>query len=259
MPLDATQRAAQEQFDRQSRNYGRGHILADVKDVDAALTHVAMPARSRVLDVATGAGHMGLHLASLGHEVICADISSAMLERVRETATERGLHVETREHPAETMPYSDATFDLVTCRIAPHHFSSPECFVRETARVLKPGGFFLLIDGSVPDDEPEAESWIHEVEKLRDPSHARLLTPERWKELCAAANLEVRHAQLTPMMQPDLDWYFETAATPPENRARIRELIATAPPRVRDVFRLGEEGGKIVWWWPRLMLVAAKR
>lgn len=258
MPLDATQRAAQEQFDRQSRNYGRSHILADVSDVDAALKLTPLPARARVLDVATGAGHTGLHLASLGHEVTCADLSTSMLERVREAATARGLNVETREHPAEAMPYADATFDLVTCRIAPHHFSSPAAFVRETARVLKSGGSFLLIDGSVPDDEPEAEAWIHTVEKLRDPSHARLLTPNAWKDLCAAAGLAVLVVQLTPMKQPDLEWYFETAATPAENRGRVRELVATASPHVREVFRLGEEDGKTVWWWPRLLLVARK-
>lgn len=259
MALDATQRAAQEQFDRQSRNYGRSHILADVADIDAALVLVSLPAGSRALDVATGAGHTGLHLASLGYMVTCADLSAAMLERVREAATERGLMVETQQHPAEEMPYADGSFDLVSCRIAPHHFSSPASFVKETARVLKPGGFFLLIDGSVPDGEPEAEAWLHDVEKLRDPSHARLLAPAKWKELCAAAGLTLLHAELTPLKQPDLEWYFETAATPPENRVRVRELVATASSHVRGVFRIAEEDGKTVWWWPRLHLVAQRK
>lgn len=258
MALDATQRAAQEQFDRQSRNYGRSHILSNVADVDAALAHTSLPARARVLDVATGAGHTGLHLASLGHEVTCADLSAAMLERVREGAAERGLHVETRQHPAEELPYADGSFELVTCRIAAHHFSSPAAFVRETARVLRPGGTFLLIDGSVPDDEPEAEAWLHQVEKLRDPSHARLLPPREWKTLCTDAGLEVCHAELTELKQPDLEWYFETAATSAENRAKVRELVATASEHVRNVYRIADEDGKIVWWWRRLALVARK-
>ena len=258
MKLDSVQQAAQEQFARQSRNYGAGHILADVSDVAAALAGIGLPGRARVLDVACGAGHTGLHLASLGHEVTLADIAAPMIERVREAAAARGLQVETRQHAAEEFPDDDATFDLVTCRIAAHHFSSPESFVRETARVLRPGGWFLLIDGSVPDDEPEADQWLHQIEKLRDPSHHRLLTPRAWTRLCDASGLRVLTAELHPMKQPDLEWYFETAATPPENRAQVRELIATASRRTRDLFRLGEEHGKTIWWWPRLTLAARR-
>ena len=258
MKLDAVQQAAQEQFARQSRNYGRSHILADVSDVVAALEKIALPLSARVLDVATGAGHTGLHLASLGHEVTCADLAAPMLERVEEAAHERGLVVETRQHPAEEFPYANASFDLVTSRIAPHHFSSPESFIRETARVLRPGGWFLLIDGSVPDDEVEAEEWLHQIEKHRDPSHHRLLTPRAWTQLCEAHGLHVQSAELRPMKQPDLEWYFETAATSPENRHIVRDLIANAPTSARAAFRLAEEDGKTIWWWPRLTLVARR-
>lgn len=258
MSLDAVQLAAQAQFAKQSQRYGSGHILADVADVKEALTHVTLPPRARVLDVATGGGHTGLYLASLGHDVTLADLAEPMLERAKATAEERGLRIETRQHPAEDYPYPDASFDLVTCRVAPHHFSSPEKFISETARVLVPGGYFLLIDGSVPDDQPEAEEWIHQVEKLRDPSHHRFLSPRAWSALCEKSGLSVRHCALTPMKQPDLEWYFETAATPPENREQVRALIASASPTVREVFQVAEEDGKTVWWWPRLTLIAQR-
>jgi ubiquinone/menaquinone biosynthesis C-methylase UbiE len=244
--LDAVQQAAQEQFARQSRNYGRSHILADVSDLEAALEGVALPSRARVLDVATGGGHTGLHLASLGHDVICTDLAAPMLERVQEAARERGLTVQTRQHPAEELPYDDGSFDLVISRIAPHHFSSPESFVRESARVLKPGGWFVVIDGSVPDDQPEAEEWLHQVEKHRDPSHHRLLTPRVWTSLCEAQGLRVQSAALRPLKQPDLEWYFQAAATSPENQQIVRDLIANAPESARTAFRLAEEEGMIV-------------
>jgi SAM-dependent methyltransferase len=258
MPLDQIQQAAQEQFGRQSKRYGAGHILADVSDVSSALSRIEIPSRARVLDVACGAGHTGLFFASLGHDVTLADLAGPMLERVLEAAAERGLRIQTRQHSAEEFPYADRSFDLVTCRVAPHHFSSPEAFVRETARVLVSGGSFLLIDGSVHDDGKEAEDWLHAVEKLRDPSHHRFLAPSVWKKLCTSHGLTVQSAVLTPFKQPDLEWYFETAATPPENRVRVRELIASAPPSVRLAYGLGEEDGKTVWWWPRLTLIARK-
>ena len=111
---------------------------------------------------------------------------------------------------------------------------------------------------SVPDDDLEAEEWLHQIEKLRDPSHHRLLTPGTWKRLCESSGLRVVSAELKPMKQPDLEWYFDTAATSPENRAKVRELIATAPLSARTHFQLGKEDGRIVWWWPRLTLTARR-
>jgi ubiquinone/menaquinone biosynthesis C-methylase UbiE len=256
--FDPIQRAAQEQFAKQSERYGRGHILANVADVEEALAPLHLPPGLAALDVATGGGHTAVYLASLGHHVTAADIAEPMLQRASELAASRGLKIETRQHAAEEFPYPDGSFDLVTCRVAAHHFSSPDSFVRETARVLKPGGHFLLIDGSVEDDQPEAEEWMHQVEKFRDPSHHRLLTPRAWSRLCEQNGLAVKRAELTPFKQPDLNWYFETAATSPENRRAVLDLVSHAPDSARRLFRLAKEDGRTVWWWQRLTLVAAK-
>jgi len=256
--LDSVQSAAQEQFGKQSHRYGKGHILQNVDDVIAAAGQMTLPAVADVLDVATGAGHTGLYFAGLGHRVTLADIAQPMLDRAAEAAAERGLKVTTSQHAAEKFPYVDKSFDLVSSRVAPHHFSSPPDFVNEVARVLRAGGYFLLIDGSVPDDEPEAEAWLHQVEKLRDPSHNRLLSPRAWTELCANAGLRVLSAELKTFKQPDLEWYFETANTPPENRVAVRKLIETASPHVKECYKLAVEEGKITWWWPRLTLIAQR-
>jgi len=147
---------------------------------------------------------------------------------------------------------------LVTVRVAPHHFSSPAKFIQETARVLKPGGHLLLIDGSVPDDDPETEEWLHYVEKWRDPSHGRLLSRKAWEELVRQSGLRVVRSELHSLKQPDLQWYFETAATPPENRQKVLQFVKTASEHVRKALQLGTEDGKIVWWWPRLTLLASR-
>ena len=256
--LDETQKAAKEQFAKQSHRYGAGHILENVQDVAEAMKTVRIPPGATVLDVATGGGHTGIYFASLGHRVTLADIAAPMLERAREAAQKRGLLVEVREHPAESFPYEDGSFDLVSCRIAAHHFSSPSQFVGEVGRVLKPGGVFLLIDGTVEDGQPEAEQWLHQLEKLRDPSHHRFLAPLEWRKLCEQSGMVVTSCTLTPFKQPDIQWYFDTAATSPENREKVLELIRSAPESARKLFRLGEESGKIVWWWQRLNLVALK-
>ncbi len=257
--LDSTQKAAQEQFGRQSQRYAKGHLLEDVQDVASAVALCsALPLVADVLDVATGAGFTGLYLASLGHRVILADLAQPMLDRAGEKALERGLHVELRQHAAEHLPYPDQSFDLVTCRVAAHHFSSPPRFVAEASRVLRPDGYFLLIDGSIPDDEEEVEQWLHHVEKWRDPSHARFLAPSVWNELCTAAGLRVACSELQPLRQPDLEWYFNTANTSPENRSLVLQSVETASAHVREVMQLDSGDGKIVWVWQRLTLIARK-
>jgi ubiquinone/menaquinone biosynthesis C-methylase UbiE len=256
--LNNIQRTAQEQFDRQSDRYGKDHILADTSDVAAIVARVPQGQGKRALDVATGAGHTGLFLASQGWQVTLADISPSMLERARAAAAERRLAVETRQHTAESFPYSDATFDLVTCRVAAHHFSSVETFVRESTRVLRTNGSFVVIDGSVQDDQSEAEEWIHQIEKLRDPSHVRFITPRQWRSFCELVSVRVLVCELRPFKQPDLNWYLDVANTPPDARAKIVEMVRTAPDSARKLFHLGEEDGKIVWWWQRLSLLAVK-
>ncbi len=78
---------------------------------------------------------------------------------------------------AEALPFLDQSFDVVTCRIAPHHFPNPDKFIEEVARVLAPDGTFILIDNVVPDDRKLA-TFMNMFEKLRDDSHVRVLIVE---------------------------------------------------------------------------------
>jgi len=146
----------------------------------------------------------------------------------------------------------------VSVRVAPHHFSSPAKFVSEVARVLVPGGHFLLIDGSVPDNDSETEEWLHRAERLRDPSHVRFLSRAAWEELVRKSGLTIKSSELREKKQPDLDWYFETAATTTENRILVLDAIQSSPPSVRRALRLSDDDGKIVWWWPIVRLLAQK-
>lgn len=256
--FDTAQKASADQFDRQSQRYGKSHILADTGDVLESLAGIVPRPGGRALDLATGGGHTALRVARMGWRVTAGDVSARMLENAGRLLREAGLELETRIFAAEEIPFPDGSFDLVTARVAPHHFSSPERFVAEAARVVGPGGHLLLIDGTVPDDDPETEQWLHGVEKLRDPSHGRFISRKSWEQLVRGTGMAIVFSRLREKKQPDLNWYFDTAATPDENRIQVLDAIHLASPHVRGALRLEDEDGRIVWWWPMLHLLAKK-
>ena len=258
MALDSQQQRSAAQFERQAANYSRQHILADTRDVADLLDLIpAAEKQGRALDVATGGGHTALALARAGYTPVLGDLAPAMLENAAKLLEEEGFTVESALFPAEEIPFPDASFRIVSCRVAPHHFTDVPAFVRECYRVLEPGGYLLIIDGSVVDDDPETAEWLHEVEKLRDPSHGRLLDRSTWTRLVEEAGFSIRHAELQPMNMPDLEWYFSAAATPEENRVRVRELIGNASPHVRKAMQL-QAGEKVSWTWQRVSLLGRK-
>jgi len=158
------------------------------------------------LDIATGAGHVALALAPRLAHMVASDLTPQMLAVARGLARDRGIaNMSFADMNAEALPFADATFDLVTCRIAPHHFDDVARFVAESARVLRPGGVFGLVDNISPDTSimagdvgalAAAASDYNAFEKLRDPSHMRCLTVTEWRDLVARAALTERHMEV---------------------------------------------------------------
>ncbi len=254
--LTPEQAASARQFDRQHQNYGKSHVLADTSDVVTALREIEVPAGGKALDVATGGGHTALCLARAGWQVTIGDVSLRMLESAKRLLAEHGYAPDAHVFAAESMPFPDRSFDLVTVRVAPHHFSSPPAFLGEVARVLKPGGHFLLIDGTVPDDDTETGYWLNRVEKWRDTSHVQLIPPAQWRAMAEAAAMRVVRCETHQRLQPDLEWYFETAGTPPDHRRKVLDAIRTASPEVRRAMRLEENDGRVTWQWTMVTLIA---
>ena len=236
----------------------REKILADVSDMERAVAELKVRAGTNVLDVATGNGHTALALAAKGLNVTACDESVELLQQAAQLADAQKLTVTLHQHGAEELPYADGSFGLITCRMGAHHFRAPELFVREAARVLKTYGYLVLIDGTVPDDQVEAHTWTNTVERLRDPQHVRFITPNVWRKWCTEAGLTVTRLQVESVRQPDLNAYFSEVGTPAEDRKKVLEMLAKAPAAVRELFKIGQEEGRIVWSWRRITLVAGK-
>ena len=114
---------AQQRFGRAAADYATSEVHAKGASL-ARLVELTEPKPHwRVLDVATGAGHTALAFAPHVAKVTATDITKEMLAETRKLAKARGLsNVKTLSAGAEDLPFPDASFDLVVCRLAAHHF-----------------------------------------------------------------------------------------------------------------------------------------
>lgn len=225
---DNSKTLSQQRFGQYAQSYVTSQVHAQGEDLERLLA-IAQPRPTwQVLDVATGGGHTALKFAPHVAHVIASDITPKMLNAARVFITERNMHNITFElADAEDLPFEDGAFDLLTCRIAPHHFADCVRFVREGARVLKPGGMMLAQDHVLPEDA-EAAAYINRFERLRDPSHNRAYTASEWKRMFAEAGLTVTHTEQLAKQLGFVTWTARQAR-PPEVVARLRALLREAP------------------------------
>jgi SAM-dependent methyltransferase len=111
---------------------------------DAFIARLAIPAGSRVLDVACGTGNTAIPLAQRGCVVTGVDIAPNLLVQARERAAQEGLTITFDEGDAEQLPYPDASFDAVVTMFGAMFAPRPELVASELARVLKPGGLLAM-------------------------------------------------------------------------------------------------------------------
>src|SRR6266702_2939984 len=185
----------QDYFSRTAEGYVASFSHHTGDDLQRLIELGEWDPHQQALDIATGGGHTALAIAPYVGQVTVTDLTPRMLEKAREYLLAQGVtNAQFQVADAEQLPFPAEAFDRVTCRIAPHHFPNIAQFVREVARVLKPGGLFLLIDCMVPGD-PELDTFDNTVEKWRDPSHGRSCTAEEWQTFFIQAKLTIEHTE----------------------------------------------------------------
>ncbi len=221
---------SQERFGRFASRYVHSIAHSQGTDLERLVAIAAPRAHWTVLDVATGGGHTALAFAPRVTHVVATDLVPDMLVAARRFLRAQTAALSFGVADAEYLPFGDGTFDLVTCRIAPHHFRDAARFVREAARVLRITGALLVQDHLLPDD-PVAARYIDDWEQLRDPSHHRAFSSEEWEAMFGGAGLQVYGVEQVTKQHAFLDWTQRQGCTP-EVVKQLTAEMDTAPQAV---------------------------
>lgn len=217
--------------------YARAQLFALGDDLALLRDVAALTGRERVIDVGTAAGHTALALAPGARRVLGLDPAEAMLRQARRLAGERGIaNLDLAVAFADPLPCRDESVDLVTCRLAAHHFPDLPGAIFEVARVLRPGGRFLVIDTIAPEDEA-LDEFINYVEAIRDPSHAHDYRLSEWADTLGGLGLRYEFVKRWELPL-EFDAWTKRMATPPEGVARLEALFDHATAEAVAAFRI---------------------
>ena len=244
----------QEQFGKTAAHYltSKPHALG--KSLERLVTLTAPQPDWRVLDIATGGGHVAYAFAPHVARVWATDITQEMLDMVKLEAAKRGLgNLRTTYAKAEALPFDDGSFDLVTCRIAPHHFDSIPDFLAEAHRVLKSGGTLAVVDNVVP--EGPVGDYINAFERFRDPSHLRAWAMEEWRVAIRQAGFTLGHEEQIYKVMEFASWAhrYDTLT-----RRLIYAMLTEITPAVKEAIDPQGEGEKFTFRLCEGLFIAKK-
>jgi SAM-dependent methyltransferase len=233
---------AARQFGDTAANYLASSVHASGADLDRleALARRLRPVRA--LDLGCGAGHAGFALARGGaSSLIAYDLSEQMLSVVEREARARGhAGLSTQRGAAAELPFADASFDLIVTRFSAHHWPSVPAAVAEVARVLAPGGSFVVIDVIAP-EAPLLDTILQTIELLRDLSHVRNYRASEWRSMLGVPGLTATVGDTWKLRLEFASW-VRRIATPSRRVEALRAVFDDLPAEAREYFAVAADG-----------------
>lgn len=129
---------------RAQRLYQEQHQHEALRLLRAGLPAGAALDGLRLLDLGCGMGGFAVAAALAGAHVTALDYNPAYATITTLRATRHGLRLPVSVAAGEALPLPSAAYDAVTCWDVLEHVQSPAALLRESARVLRPGGTLLL-------------------------------------------------------------------------------------------------------------------
>ena len=195
-----------DEFTRQAQTFAAWAEKVDA-DVGARFGGaLGQAARGRLIDIACGPGVVTAALAPHAASMVAFDATEEMLAKARARCAKAGVsNVAFKSGDAEHLPFADGEFDGAVTRAALHHFAEPQRAFNEMFRVLRPGGTVVIAD--VISSEDAEESRLHNaIERLRDPSHVRMLAASELDAGLSQAGFRGLHAATWDMDRELEEW-----------------------------------------------------
>ncbi|HSB67850.1 MAG TPA: class I SAM-dependent methyltransferase [Candidatus Methylomirabilis sp.] len=246
-----------EQFGAHAKEYATSPVHAQGGSL-ARLVELTQPqATWLMLDVSTGAGHTAFTFAPHVARVIATDLTPQMLDAARTLAVERGVtNVEFRPADAQDLPFEANVFDLVTNRIALHHYPEARKAIEEMVRVCKSDGAVALVDNVVPPEE-ETGGYINQFERLRDPSHHRAYPVAHLEAFFVEAKLKLAQSE-TMLKHMEFEPWARRMGASEDTKARLRRMLLEAPDPVRDFLMPRTENGRLLFTLTEAVIIGRR-
>jgi SAM-dependent methyltransferase len=176
------------------------------------------------LDSGCGTGSLAFALAPHVAEVVGVDVREDYLEAARAQAPSNVRFV---EGDALALPFDYGEFDIAGCYRVLHHVGRPELAISELARVTRLGGRVFIVDqlGSI---DPLRSLEMDRFERLRDPTHARLLPDGDIRGYLDANDLRLLTSEVT-RERVDLERRLDLGGFSEEERDKIRGPAPASP------------------------------
>lgn len=244
------------QFGQAAQAYVASPEHATGEDLRRAVEVTAPQGHEILLDVATGGGHTALAFAPYVKEVVVTDLTQEMLKTAQEFLTSRGVaNARYQEADAENLPFPDQSFDLVTCRIAPHHFQKILQALAEFHRGLKPEGRLLIVDSLAP-DQPLLDEFINRAEWLRDHTHVRSYNFREWKLMLERVGFEIKYTEVF-RREHNFELWTNRMKMAPEDQENLELIFLKASPAAKEYFELKIENNRLISYTDDKLLIMA--
>jgi ubiquinone/menaquinone biosynthesis C-methylase UbiE len=232
--------AAQKIFAERAAWYTTSAAHKDPQ-VLARVVALAKPAADWVaLDIATGTGHTAFALAPHVSGVVATDLTAPMLAQAKRLRTEQGQNnVRFVVADVHRLPFPDASFQLLTCRRAAHHFSDLPRALEEMHRVLAAHGRLVIDDRSVPEDD-FVDACMNQLDRWHDESHVRQYRASEWERFLTATGFAIE--VIDPYVQHRPRSAF-TAGVSAAGVGRIHALLDGLDARQRAALNYVDVGG----------------
>jgi ubiquinone/menaquinone biosynthesis C-methylase UbiE len=246
---------AQRHFSSRSEAYATSSLLSDQVSLAEIIRLTGVTGVDRVLDTATGTGFLMEALSRTAKEVVATDLTTEMLLHARRIVGHRS-NIGFARADAENLPFRDGCFDMVSCRIAFHHFPHPQRALSEMARVCRRDGRVVIADVVSSDDKARSE-FHNRMERLFDSSHVKAYRVSELREMMQGTGLAVAKAELRSNVYSLEEW---SRVSRPGARAlsKVRAMLIESMDGDKSGLKVEQRDGAIFFTYTTATMVGLK-